>query len=74
MKAAQINISVYLSLGLDRIENLQQHENEEIYKLAYKIIDRYFSSEVRSFIIELFRVTAVMLVSPNNGIAVILVS
>ena len=33
--------------GLDRIENLQQHENEEIYKLAYKIIDRYFSNEVR---------------------------
>ena len=33
-------------LGLDRIEKLQQHENEEIYKLTYKIIDRFFSSEV----------------------------
>lgn len=33
-------------LGLDRIEKLQQHENEEIYKLTYKIIDRFFSNEV----------------------------
>ncbi|XP_028401345.1 importin subunit alpha-3-like [Dendronephthya gigantea] len=31
--------------GLDRIEKLQQHENEEIYKLTYKIIDRFFSNE-----------------------------
>lgn len=25
---------------------LQHHENEEIYKLAYEIIDNYFSGEV----------------------------
>lgn len=28
-----------------KIEHLQNHENEEIYKLAYEIIDAFFSSE-----------------------------
>lgn len=29
--------------GLDKIENLQQSHNQEIYKIAFKIIDTYFT-------------------------------
>lgn len=33
------------SSGLEKVELLQNHENEDIYKLAYEIIDQYFSSD-----------------------------
>ena len=32
--------------GVEKIEKLQQHKNEDIYKLAYTIIDKYFTSDV----------------------------
>ncbi|XP_061142793.1 importin subunit alpha-4 isoform X2 [Syngnathus typhle] len=31
--------------GLEKIESLQQHKNEDIYKLAFEIIDQYFSGD-----------------------------
>lgn len=34
-----------LFAGLEKIEQLQNHENEDIYKLAYEIIDQFFSSD-----------------------------
>lgn len=33
--------------GVSKIEMLQNHENIEIYKLAYDIIEQFFSDEVR---------------------------
>ena len=32
--------------GLNRIEELQEHENEEVYKLAYHMVEKFFSDEV----------------------------
>ncbi|XP_077578040.1 importin subunit alpha-3 [Stigmatopora nigra] len=32
--------------GLEKVEQLQNHENGDIYKLAYQIIDQFFSSDI----------------------------
>jgi len=31
--------------GLDKIESLQNHENVDIYKLAYEIVEKFFNDE-----------------------------
>jgi len=36
--------------GLDKMEALQNHENEDIYKLVYEIIDSYFGGVSEDFI------------------------
>ncbi|XP_031549257.1 importin subunit alpha-3-like [Actinia tenebrosa] len=44
-KADAIATMIEEAGGLDKIEHLQHHQNEEIYKLAFEMIDRYFSND-----------------------------
>lgn len=35
--------------GLTKIERLQENENEEVYKLAYHMVEKFFSDDVNCF-------------------------
>jgi importin subunit alpha-1 len=41
----QYALQIEVAEGMEKIHNLQMHENEEIYKKAYFLIDKYFNDE-----------------------------
>lgn len=42
----KVSLHIEECQGLDRIENLQNHDNVEIYHKALAILEQYFSTEV----------------------------
>jgi len=45
------NARVYIEEidGLNKIKKIQENENEEVYKLAYSMVENFFSDEVKDF-------------------------
>lgn len=41
--------------GLNKIDKLQENDNEDVYKSAYHIIDRYFNYDVSIYSVIIFR-------------------
>lgn len=52
--AAEVADRIELCDGTTKIEELQNHENVEIYKLAYDIIEQFFADDYVSLIFIFF--------------------